>query len=153
LASEEVRRTLKAGKNVDTVSPELRSAIMSRIHGRDTLPEMIVRSLVHGMGYRYRLHVAKLPGKPDLVFPRLKCVIEVRGCFWHQHRGCGRSGIPASRREFWAPKLERNQRRDEENMRKLRALGWRPCVVWECETKGTWKLFKRLARFLGTKGR
>jgi DNA mismatch endonuclease (patch repair protein) len=121
---------------------------MSRIRGRDTLPEMIVRRLVHSMGYRYRLHVAKMPGKPDLVFPRLKCVIEVRGCFWHQHQGCSRSDIPKTHLEFWGPKLERNHRRDEENMRKIRDLGWRLCVVWECETKDTRKLFKQLDRFL-----
>jgi DNA mismatch endonuclease (patch repair protein) len=133
---------------LDTFTPELRSAIMSRIRGRDTLPEMIVRRLVHSMGYRYRLHVAKMPGKPDLVFSKLKCVIEVRGCFWHQHRGCSRSDIPKTRPEFWGPKLARNQRRDEENMRKIRHLGWRLCVVWECETKDTGKLFKRLGRFL-----
>src|ERR1039458_10245536 len=101
------------------------------------------------MGYRYRLHVAKMPGKPDLVFSKLKCVIEVRGCFWHQHRGCSRSDIPKTRPEFWGPKLSRNQRRDEENMRKIRHLGWRLCVVWECETKDTGKLFKRLGSLPG----
>jgi DNA mismatch endonuclease, patch repair protein len=133
---------------VDTISPERRSANMSRIRSRDTSPEMAVRRLVHGMGYRYRLHVAQLPGKPDLVFPRLKRIIEVRGCFWHQHHGCIDSHIPKSRTEYWAPKLARNQRRDKENGRKLRALGWRVCAVWECEVKNTVKLSKRLAAFL-----
>ena len=133
---------------MDTFTPELRSAIMSRVHGRDTLPEMIVRRMVHGMGYRYRLHVAGLPGKPDLVFPRLRCVIEVRGCFWHQHQGCKRSTVPKSRLEFWRPKLEGNRRRDEENVRKLRNGGWRVCVVWECETKNAGKLLTRLVHFL-----
>ena len=122
---------------------------MSQIRSQDTVPEMIVRRLVHSMGYRYRLHVVKLPGKPDLVFSRLKCVIEVRGCFWHQHRGCNGSRIPKTRLEYWGPKLERNQRRDEQNMVKLRDLGWHSCIVWECETKDTGKLSKRLARFLG----
>ena len=124
---------------------------MSRIHGRDTLPEMVVRRMVHGMGYRYRLHVAKLPGKPDLVFPKLRRVIEVRGCFWHQHRGCRRSDIPKTRLGFWGPKLEGNRRRDKENMRKLRELGWRTCVVWECEVNRTKKLLRRLAHFLAAK--
>jgi DNA mismatch endonuclease (patch repair protein) len=121
---------------------------MSRIRSRDTSPEMIVRRLVHGMGYRYRLHVARLPGKPDIVLQRLKRIIEVRGCFWHQHPGCIDSHIPKSRLEYWGPKLARNQRRDEENGRKLRQLGWQVCVVWECETKATGKLSRRLVRFL-----
>jgi DNA mismatch endonuclease (patch repair protein) len=122
---------------------------MSQIRSRDTSPEMIVRRLVHAMGYRYRLHVANLPGKPDIVLPRLKRIIEVRGCFWHQHPGCIDSHIPKSRLEYWGPKLERNQGRDEENGRKLRELGWRVCVIWECEAAATGKAAKRLARFLG----
>ena len=86
---------------------------------------MVVRRLVHGMGYRYRLHVAALPGKPDLVFRRLGKVIEVRGCFWHLHPGCIDLLIPQTRTEYWRPKLERNQRRDTENEAKLKALGWK----------------------------
>jgi DNA mismatch endonuclease (patch repair protein) len=109
---------------------------------------MIVRRLIHGMGYRYRLHVADLPGKPDIVLPRLKRIIEVRGCFWHQHPGCIDSHIPKSRLEYWGPKLDRNQRRDKENERKLKKLGWRVCVVWECEANAGAKISKRLARFL-----
>jgi DNA mismatch endonuclease (patch repair protein) len=101
------------------------------------------------MGYRFRLHVAALPGKPDIVLPRWRTIIEVRGCFWHQHPGCIDSHIPKSRRQYWGPKLARNQRRDEENGRELRGLGWRVCVVWECETKAVGKLFRRLARLLG----
>lgn len=103
---------------------------------------------MHGMGYRYRLHVRELPGKPDLVFPRLKRIIDVRGCFWHQHNGCIDSHIPKTRLRYWKPKLQRNKRRDEENERKLRKLGWRVCVVWECQVKATGKLSRRLARFL-----
>ncbi len=121
---------------------------MSRIRSRDTSAEMIVRRLVHGMGYRFRLHVASLPGKPDIVLPRLNSIIEVRGCFWHQHSGCIDSHIPKSRLHYWRPKLERNQCRDEENGRQLRKLGWRVCVVWECETTATPKLTRRLAHFL-----
>jgi len=124
---------------------------MSRIRSRDTSPEMIVRRLMHGMGYRYRLHVAKLPGKPDIVFPHLKCIIEVRGCFWHVHDGCIDAHIPKVRSEYWAPKLKRNQLRDIENGRKLRKLGWRLHVVWECEVKNTKKLMKRLDRFLAVR--
>jgi DNA mismatch endonuclease (patch repair protein) len=133
----------------DKLTPERRSANMSRIRSGDTSPELIVRRLVHGMGYRYRLHVAALPGKPDLVFPRLNRVIEVRGCFWHQHPGCIDSHIPKTRIEYWRPKLQRNQLRDADNGRKLRKLGWRLFVVWECETTDTGRLAKRLERFLG----
>jgi DNA mismatch endonuclease (patch repair protein) len=93
--------------------------------------------------------VAALPGKPDLVFPRLNRVIEVRGCFWHQHPGCIDSHIPKTRIEYWRPKLQRNQLRDADNGRKLRKLGWRLFVVWECETTDTGRLAKRLERFLG----
>ena len=134
---------------MDKLTAERRSQNMSRIRSRDTSPEMIVRRLVHGMGYRFRLHVAGLPGKPDIVLAKWKAIIDVRGCFWHQHRGCIDSHIPKSRRQYWGPKLLRNQRRDEENGRKLRKLGWRVCVVWECETKAAEKLSRRLARFLG----
>jgi len=134
----------------DKLTPERRSANMSRIRSRDTSPEMIVRRLVHGMGYRYRLHVASLPGKPDIVLPRLRSIIEVRGCFWHQHNGCIDSHIPKSRILYWKPKLERNRLRDQENSRNLRKLGWRICIVWECETKTLAKLSRRIARFLGT---
>lgn len=133
---------------MDTISPARRSENMSRIRSRDTSPELIVRRLVHGMGFRFRLHVATLPGKPDMVLPRLGRIIEVRGCFWHQHPGCIDSHIPKSRRRYWGPKLARNQRRDRENVRELRRLGWRVCVVWECETKAAGKLSRRLARFL-----
>lgn len=132
----------------DKLTPERRSANMSRIRSRDTAPEMIVRRLVHRVGYRYRLHVATLPGEPDIVLPRLKAIIDVRGCFWHQHSGCIDSHIPKSRVQYWGPKLARNQGRDEENGRKLCELGWRVHLVWECETKATAKLRRRLARFL-----
>ena len=134
---------------MDKLLPDRRSENMRRIRSKNTSPEMIVRRLVHGMRYRYRLHIASLPGKPDIVLPRLKSIIEVRGCFWHQHSGCIDSHVPKSRVEYWAPKLDRNQRRDRENGRQLRKLGWRVCVVWECETKVLGKLSRRLARFLG----
>jgi DNA mismatch endonuclease (patch repair protein) len=133
---------------MDTISAERRSANMRRIKSQDTTPEMVVRRLVHGMGYRFRLHVASLPGKPDLVLPRLASIIEVRGCFWHQHSGCIDTHIPESHTAYWAPKLARNKQRDQKNGRALRALGWRLCVVWECETKDKSKLAMRLAKFL-----
>jgi DNA mismatch endonuclease, patch repair protein len=118
----------------DTVTKSERSRIMAAVKSKDTTPEMIVRRLVHAMGYRYRLHVGTLPGKPDLVFPRLRKVIFVSGCFWHMH-GCGRCRIPSSRRAYWIKKLELNAARDKRVQRALRNAGWRVPVVWECETQ------------------
>jgi DNA mismatch endonuclease (patch repair protein) len=123
---------------------------MRRIRSADTRPEMVVRRLVHGMGFRYRLHVKTLPGKPDLVFAGRRCVIEVRGCFWHLHEGCREGRIPESRKEYWGPKLERNRARDRANVRELKELGWRVLVIWECEVGGVLKLESRIRRFLGS---
>jgi len=105
------------------------------------------------MGFRFRLHVASLPGKPDLVFPRLKKIIDVRGCFWHQHGKCSDSRIPKSRLDYWKPKLDRNTERDTANIAKLRRLGWRTLVVWgcECEAHQPDVLAQRLRRFLGAR--
>jgi DNA mismatch endonuclease (patch repair protein) len=133
---------------VDPLSPSRRSENMRRIRSKDMRPELIVRRLVHGMGYRYRLHSAGLPGKPDLAFPKLKKIIEVRGCFWHQHRGCIDSHIPKSRTEYWAPKLERNKQRDTSNLRKLRRLGWDVLVIWECAANEPSHLAEELRSFL-----
>jgi DNA mismatch endonuclease, patch repair protein len=119
----------------DKLSPERRSVNMRNIRSKDTSPEMAVRRLVHGMGFRYRLHVPTLPGKPDLVFPALHKIIEVRGCFWHQHKGCIDSHIPKSRAEYWHPKLDRNQKRDQINVRLLKQMGWKVLVLWECKVK------------------
>jgi len=125
---------------------------MRLIRAKDTTPEVTVRRIVHGMGYRYRLHVAKLPGKPDLVFARLRRIVDVRGCFWHQHPGCIDSHIPKSRRTYWRPKLRGNVRRDALHGDALKRLGWRVLVVWacECEDANLKALKKRLKRFLGT---
>ncbi|MDQ6707565.1 MAG: very short patch repair endonuclease [Acidobacteriota bacterium] len=133
---------------MDTLSAERRSDNMRRIRSKDTSPEITVRKLVHGMGFRYRLHVARLPGKPDLVFARLKKIIEVRGCFWHQHNGCSDSRIPKSRIDYWAPKLARNIKRDRENERQLTALGWQVLTIWECELKSPASYTQRIRRFL-----
>ena len=132
----------------DKLSPERRSANMRNIRSKNTSPEMAVRRLVHGMGFRYRLHVPNLPGKPDLVFPRLRKIIEVRGCFWHQHnRGCIDSRLPKSRVEYWAPKLAANQKRDKQNLKLLRKMGWLVLILWECEVEGPATPLK-LRRFL-----
>lgn len=118
---------------VDTISIKRRSENMRRIKSKGTKPEIIVRRLVHSMGFRFRLHAAELPGRPDLVFPGLKKLIEVNGCFWHQHRGCIDSRIPKSRVEYWRPKLRKNVRRDKRNLTLRRKLGWRQLVLWECD--------------------
>lgn len=133
---------------MDTLTPTKRSENMRSIRCADTKPEMLVRRMVHRMGFRYRLHVPELPGKPDLVFVRLNRIIEVQGCFWHQHPDCVDSHIPRTRTEYWIPKLERNRSRDKLNHRKLRRLGWRLLIVWECETKVEVKLLRKLKRFL-----
>ena len=119
----------------DVFSPEKRSSIMRAVKGEGTRPEMFIRRLAFSLGYRYRLHSAKLPGKPDLVFPARRKVIFVHGCFWHRHRcGEGRS-TPASRQEYWLKKLAHNVARDARTRRQLRRLGWRSLVIWECQAK------------------
>lgn len=119
----------------DTLTPEKRSEVMSRIRGKDTKPEFLVREKLFGMGYRYRLHAAKLPGRPDMVFPSRKKAIFVHGCFWHGHRGCSNARIPKSRVEFWQEKISGNKKRDARDHRRLGRLGWRSIVIWECETQ------------------
>lgn len=121
---------------------------MSRIRGGDTKPELIVRRLIHGLGYRYRLHVRKLPGRPDLVFSARRKVIFVHGCFWHQHE-CKRGTRPAANREFWTKKLARNRERDAAAAQALKALGWRVMIVWECQIRDKQALTRRIVRFLG----
>jgi DNA mismatch endonuclease (patch repair protein) len=131
----------------DVLTPEQRKRCMSRIRGKDTKPEMVVRRLVHAMGYRYRLHQKDLPGKPDLVFPCLKKVIFVHGCFWHVHN-CRYGRVkPATNAEFWESKRSGNRERDARNRRHLTQLGWQALVIWECQVarKDT---AERIRRFL-----
>ena len=133
----------------DTLTPEQRSKLMSRIRSRDTMPEMAVRRLVHRMGYRYRLHRRDLPGAPDLVFGPRRKVIFVHGCFWHLHQGCPQARMPKSRVDFWGPKLEGNRLRDQRNQAELERLGWEVLVIWECEVKGQEQsLPERIEEFL-----
>lgn len=108
---------------------------MRSIRSTSMRPELIVRSLVHRLGFRFRLHRYDLPGRPDLVFISRRKIIQVHGCFWHQHTGCARSHIPNSKLDYWLPKLERNKRRDNEHLAQLKDLGWSVLVVWECELK------------------
>ena len=133
---------------IDSLSAVERSRIMARVKGKNTRPEMLVRRLRHGAGFRYRLHDATLPGKPDLVFARQRKVIFVHGCFWHRHEGCALARIPKSNRAFWLAKLEGNKARDAANQRQLLEAGWKALVVWECELKDRDALERRLRSFL-----
>lgn len=133
---------------VDKLSPSARSENMRRIKSKGMKPEKIVRSLVHALGYRFRLHSPSLPGRPDIVLARHDKIIEVRGCFWHQHAGCIDSHMPRSRRNYWIPKLQRNRERDTTNLKALRRYGWRVAVIWECETQDLARLTSKLRRFL-----
>ena len=119
----------------DIVNAEKRSEIMSRIRGRNTKPELVVRRIAHGLGFRFRLHRKDLPGSPDLVFPRYRTVVFVHGCFWHRHYGCRYAYRPKSRVQFWTTKFEENMARDARNEATLHDLGWRVLVFWECETR------------------
>lgn len=133
----------------DPLTARQRSELMSRIRSKDTKPEMVVRRLVHGMGYRYRLHAKELPGRPDLVFrPRRKAIF-VHGCFWHRHVGCPANRLPTTRREFWRDKLDSNARRDRRNEAALEEMGWRSLVIWECETKDLDRVAETVRRFIG----
>ena len=108
---------------------------MARIRGRDTAPELTVRSISHGLGFRFRLHRKDLPGRPDLVFPRHRLAVFVHGCFWHRHSGCRYAYTPKSRIAFWTEKFAHNVARDRRNEEALRNLGWRVLLIWECETR------------------
>ncbi|MDX2267884.1 MAG: very short patch repair endonuclease [Bryobacter sp.] len=134
---------------LDNLSQVQRSRQMSLVRPRDTKPEWIVRRTVHSLGYRYRLHVAYLPGKPDLVFPSRQKIIFVHGCFWHRHRtSCPLTRIPKSRVSFWEEKFVENRKRDRQNLRELRKLGWQVLTLWECELNNPSKLVDKLKRFL-----
>lgn len=134
----------------DTLSREQRSERMSLIRNKDTKPEMALRRLVYGMGYRYRLHCADLPGHPDLVFASRRKVIFLHGCFWHRHPDpeCKLARMPKSRLDFWKPKLERNRERDIEIEEHLHAMDWDILTVWECQLKQADQLKRRLQEFL-----
>ncbi|MFT8720070.1 very short patch repair endonuclease [Acetobacter sp.] len=129
------------------ITPE-RSFIMARVGPRDTKPEMIVRRLLHALGYRFRLHAKELPGRPDIVFRPRKKVIFVHGCFWHRHMGCRRTTTPKTREEFWQAKFSANQARDQRNQEELKALGWKYLIVWECQVRRAEILAENLKVFL-----
>lgn len=130
---------------VDIFSPEKRSSVMSAIRSKDTKPEILVRSALHQLGYRFRLHIAGLPGKPDVVLPRYAIAIQVRGCFWHGHT-CADGHLPKTRQEYWKPKLAANKTRDRRNDAKLRKAGWTVIVIWACRVNSEKKLASTITR-------
>lgn len=132
---------------MDTRSPEQRRRIMQAVRSKDTKPEILVRRLLHAMGYRFRLHRKDLPGKPDIVLPKYRKAIFVHGCFWHAH-GCSKGQPPKSQLDYWLPKLEQNINRDRTKIEQLESLGWMVLVVWQCETKDSDALAARLRAFV-----
>jgi DNA mismatch endonuclease (patch repair protein) len=132
---------------MDIYSREKRSDIMARVKATDSTPELTVRRLLHGLGYRYRLHRNNLPGKPDIVLTKYKSVIFVHGCFWHHHKGCKKSKLPESNADFWRKKILDNVARDKRTIRELRKTGWKVLVLWECQV-GSSKLKERFNYFL-----
>lgn len=135
---------------MDTISAEHRSWNMSRISGKDTKPEKVVRSILHRMGYRFRLHTKGLPGKPDIVLTRYKTVVFVHGCFWHRHPKCKYAYSPKTRTEFWKAKFKSNVERDKRARKKLQGAGWTVIIVWECETREPERLASRLDYLIST---
>ena len=133
---------------MDVFTPKQRSEVMSRIRQKNTKPELVVRRLLHGMGYRFRLHRRDLPGTPDLVLPKYRVAILVNGCFFHRHHGCRYAYTPKTRTEFWMSKFASNIDRDRRVNTSLRSIGWLPVSLWECETERPTKLAGRLKRIL-----
>lgn len=126
----------------------VRSALMARVRGKDTRPELIVRKSAHALGFRFRLHRKDLPGRPDLVFPRLRKAIFVHGCFWHRHSGCSKASMPKTRVDFWRSKFDANVARDARSIAALRTMGWSVCVIWECETSDRRVIARKVRAFL-----
>ena len=136
----------------ETTITAARSRNMAAIRGRNTSPELRVRSLLHGLGYRFRLHRRDLPGSPDIVLPRYRTVVFVHGCFWHRHPGCRYTTSPKTRADFWANKFEQNMERDERQQHQLREMGWSVMVIWECELRDLTTLTQRLEKIRRTSG-
>jgi len=133
---------------MDRISEEKRSYIMSRVHGRDTQPEIVVRKMLHKKGAIYRLYRSDLPGKPDIVLPKRKLALFVHGCFWHGHEGCRKGSLPKSRVEYWRKKTEANKERDKKVIEQLNELGWKTMVIWQCETRDKEMLSQKLDTLL-----
>jgi DNA mismatch endonuclease (patch repair protein) len=133
---------------VDVFSGKKRSDIMSRIRSKHTGPEIAVRKALTKRGLRYRLHSGQLPGKPDIIVPRLNAAIFVNGCFWHQHSNCKRKTMPKTNTEYWENKLKQNVKRQQRDIRALKKLGWKVYKIWECQAMNDVKLANRLSRIL-----
>lgn len=145
--------SLAGEQSFDPLSREQRSERMSRVRGKHTKPELVIRRLVWSLGYRYRLHSKKLPGRPDLVFLGKKKAIFVHGCFWHQHgENCRQYRMPRTRLDFWLPKLEGNKQRDVNNQQLLHEMGWDYLVIWECQIKAKEEVAQRIINFLEGNG-
>ncbi|MBR0899577.1 DNA mismatch endonuclease Vsr [Bradyrhizobium tropiciagri] len=140
---------------VDIVSKQTRSRMMAGIKGKNTKPELQLRHALHGLGLRYRLHLAWLPGRPDIVFPKYQAVVQVHGCFWHRHDGCSLTTTPSSNVSFWHLKFEETTKRDRRNFKALRQLGWRVAVVWECSLRddGVEQVARKIASWLESENR
>ena len=132
----------------DRMTPGQRSWNMSRIRSKNTGPELRVRSIIHRMGFRFRLHSRELPGKPDIVLRRLKTVVWVHGCFWHRHSGCDQTTMPKSNVDVWRKKFLNNVARDARTTKAIRALGWQPVIVWQCELRNEQRLAAKLRKTL-----
>ncbi|MFC5480457.1 very short patch repair endonuclease [Massilia suwonensis] len=132
----------------DTVTSAQRSENMKRIRSANTRPELTIRRMIYRLGYRYRIHVKKLPGTPDIVFSSKRKIIFVHGCFWHFHQNCRAGRIPNSKVTYWHPKLMRTRARDEAHLEKLASLGWKVLVIWECELKDTSEVELKIQKFL-----
>lgn len=133
---------------MDNLTKEQRHINMSQIRSKNTCPEKIVRRILTKLGYRYRLHLKKLLGKPDIVLSGNGAAIFVNGCFWHQHKDCRRQAVPKVNKEYWIPKLKRNIKRQMENIKQLEKEGWKVKIIWECETKDETSLMKKIKRIL-----
>ena len=138
---------------VDSLTPEERSKLMGKIRGKNTKPELLVRSMLHRAGYRFSLHRKDLPGKPDIVLRKYNTVVFVHGCFWHRHKNCKIASTPKSNVEFWQAKFDRNVANDKKHTRKLREMGWHVLTVWECELKKPEKVLQRLEILLAARER
>lgn len=137
----------------DIFSKDKRSRIMSKISGKETKPEILIRKFLFSKGFRFRKNDKKLLGKPDIVLPKYKTIIFVHGCFWHQHKGCRKANRPTSNTEFWNIKLDKNVKRDKENIKLLKRSGWKIIIIWECELKNAERienLKKKLVSKLST---
>jgi DNA mismatch endonuclease, patch repair protein len=133
---------------MDHVTPHRRSVIMQMVRASNTKPELAVRKLLHGLGFRFRLQKKNLPGTPDIVLPRWRAVVLIHGCFWHRHDGCRKATTPKSNTKYWCQKFHANVERDRRVATRLKSMGWRVCVVWQCELSDPQRLESRLARFI-----